>query len=95
VGSLGDRFAKLDRPIYRADDSEQRVRWGRLWIVKAGASIVVVVALLVLRSLVDEGVAILVLLVASIGFVVGYVVWRRRRNRRLTGSPTTWAEQDR
>lgn len=31
--------------------------------------------------------AVLVLVVAGL---TAYVIWRRDRNRRLTGSPTTW-----
>jgi Flp pilus assembly protein TadB len=89
---LGERAGRFDDEsvIYRADDPEQKVAWRRL-----GSSYLVGTALAAVLiagggAVFGEGAAIVGVLVASVAFLVAYVIWRRRRNRRLTGSPTTW-----
>lgn len=89
---LGERAGRFDDEsvIYRADDPEQKVVWKRL-----GGSYLVGTALATVliaggRAVFGEGAAIVGVLVVSLAFVVAYVIWRRRRNRRLTRSPTTW-----
>src|SRR5687768_1828365 len=89
VGKLSDRFGKWDDQsvVYRADDPKQHVAWGRVgWAYAIGTG-VAGVSLFLARVFDVQLVATAVLGVGSLVFVVAYVVWRRRRNRRLTGSP--------
>ena len=85
-------FAKLDRPIAVTDG--RPVRHRRLAI--ALTLIATVLGLVLVRSAdyLFGYVGLLVVGVGSLAFVVGCVIWRRRRNRELTGSPTRWPDQD-
>ncbi|HSH60220.1 MAG TPA: hypothetical protein VK988_11380 [Acidimicrobiales bacterium] len=92
LGRLLDHFGKWDdnSVIYRADDPEQKVHWLRLaltWVVAR-----VVAALLIAGAgfVVEELAGAIIALALTVVFLVIYVIWRRRRNQRLTGSPTTW-----
>ena len=91
VTKLGDRFGKWDdeNVIYSAHDPEQKINRRVVTWVALG-HLGTVVALAIASRLVGKGVAAGVGLVLALAFVVSYVIWRRRRNRRLTGSPDTW-----
>ena len=92
MGKIGEWLGRVDDEsvIYRADDPDQKFAWkkaGIAWVV--GGVLVLVVGALG-RTFASEAVVWAVMSVASIVFIVGYVIWRRRRNERLTGSPTKW-----
>lgn len=93
--SFGDHFAKIDKPIYRADDPDQKIHWGRWFRAEVVGWVTVVPLLIVLGLLFGDLAAAIIVGALAIVFLVVYLTWRRRRNRRLTGSPTTWPEQDR
>lgn len=78
------------RFIYRTHDPEQKVHWRRLALSYVVGSLVATAVIVAAGALVGEGLVIAALFVAAVAFLVAYVVWRRRRNRRLTGSPTAW-----
>lgn len=92
MGKLSDRLSKADDEsvVYRADDAEQRVRWGPLVgglllgsvLVKAGTGL--------LPSTVGGLPVALLMFAGAVVVLIAYIVWRRRRNKRLTGSATTW-----
>ena len=90
---FGERVGRLDDEsvIYRADDPEQRVHWGRAFTTYVVGGLVVGGLLTAGRALnLSEGTALVAIAAGTVAFLVGYVIWRRRRNKRLTGSPTTW-----
>ena len=92
MGRLSDRLGELDdnSVIYRADDPEQKVHWSRLGVAWAIGKVVSVLLLGIAALLFGELAGAIIGFVLAVTFVVFYVVWRRRRNKRLTGSPTTW-----
>jgi Flp pilus assembly protein TadB len=92
VGRLSDRLGELDdnSVIYRANDPEQKVNWSRLGLVWAIGKVVALLLLGGVGVLVGELAGAITLFVLTVTFLVFYVIWRRRRNKRLTGSPTTW-----
>ncbi len=45
------------------------------------------------RAMDVEGLVIAVVLIVAVVFLAFYVVWRRRRNERLTGSSTRWPSE--
>jgi uncharacterized membrane protein YfcA len=91
---LSDRLGKLDdrSVIYRTDDPEQRVHWRRAGGAYVGGTALFVVLSAVLRSFVSQDVALAIVFAAAVAFLIVYVIWRRRRNKRLTGSPTSWPD---
>lgn len=96
VGKIGEKLGLLDDRyvIYRPNDPAQKVAWGRAvmaWI--AGNALFGGVYALG-RATGTEGPVLVVGSLAIVVFLVGYVIWRRRRNRRLTGSPRTWPAAD-
>ncbi len=93
MGTLGDRFASIDEryAVRRTQaDGLRQSRKGAAWAL----AVVAVVVISVARVLLDGLVASLVVLAAALAFLVWYVIWRRARNRRMTGSPTTWPTAD-
>lgn len=95
MDKFGEKLGQLDDEsvVYRADDPKQQVNWGRAIPAYIAGGLVAAGLLAARRALVlSEGAAILAVLAASVAFLVVYVVWRRRRNRRLTGSPTSWPQ---
>ena len=76
--------------IYSASDDGQRVAWRRLGATWAVGSLLVAALAWLGRAVGNEAGVMIALLVGLVAFLVGYVIWRRRRNTRLTGSPTTW-----
>jgi hypothetical protein len=88
---LGDKFGSWDdQAIYRANDPEQRVHWGRLLLVKALIAIVFCLGLAIGRATLGEGWFLAILGVGLVVFFAWYIPWRRRRNATLRGSPTEW-----
>jgi hypothetical protein len=89
---IGERAGRFDDEsvIYWADDPEQKVAWQRLGVSYLVGTILATALIGGAGAVVGEGAAIVGVLVAAVAFLVAYVIWRRRRNRRLTGSPTTW-----
>jgi hypothetical protein len=92
VGRLSDRLGELDDKsvIYRADDPEQKIHWSRLGVALAIGKIVSMLLLGGAGLLVGELAGTIIAFVSVMAFLVLYVTWRRRRNKRLTGSPTIW-----
>ncbi len=92
MGNLGDKLGRFDdrSMVYRADDPKQRLSWVRLVGSYLTASIVVGALVVAGRVMDVEGLAIAAVLIVALVFLAFYVVWRRRRNERVTGSPTRW-----
>lgn len=92
MGSVGDRLGKFDDEsvIYRADDPDQKVHWPRVAVANVVGSILAALVLAGATRLLGDVAGILLSLVLGIAYMVLYVIWRRRRNKRLTGSATTW-----
>ncbi len=92
MGRLLDRLGRFDeeKRIYPTKDGG--FAWRRFAIGYVIGSIVVGGLILGLGLLVGEAAAAASFLVISVVGVIAYVVWRRDRNRRLTGSPTKWPE---
>lgn len=95
MGHLGDRLGEYDdnSVIYRADDPAQKIHWRRLAMSFVVGSLVAAVLLFAADRLIGGWAAQVVVLVLTVVFLVAYLVWRRRRNARLTGSPTTWPNE--
>lgn len=89
---IGERVGRFDDEsvIYRADDPEQKVAWKRLGGSFLVGTILATALIAGATAVVAEGAAVVGVLVAAVAFLVAYVIWRHWRNRRLTGSPTTW-----
>jgi Flp pilus assembly protein TadB len=92
VGTLRDRVGQFDDDsvIYRADDPQQKVHWRRLVVAYVIGSCLAGLLMAVGARVIGELAAAVTLLVFTIAVTAAYIVWRRRRNERLTGSPTTW-----
>ena len=94
VGQLNrmSRFARFDRPFWLADGRTPKNRPRS----QAVAAVLFVVVAIVMRIVVSRlnGVGIAFMMVMFLGLFVWYCIWRRRRNRALTGSPTTWPDED-
>lgn len=92
MGKLGEMLGRLDdrSVIYRTDDPEQRVSWKRALVAPAMIAAILVAAR---AAGINEDMVIGVLGVLTIVFLPFYVVWRRRRNKRMTGSATTWPSE--
>jgi hypothetical protein len=91
IARLSERLGRYDdtHTIYRADDPEQQFAWGqagKIWIV---TKVVYVALLIVLSAVVGPPVALGLLGGLTLIELVWYCIWRRRRNRRLAGSPWT------
>ena len=88
----GDRLGRFDDDsvIYRADDPAQKVHWRRLAVAYVTGSVLAGLLIAGADRVLGQpmGAVAVVALIAAL--VVLYLVWRRRRNRRLTGSPTMW-----
>ena len=90
VGKLSDRFGGWDDQsgVYRAGDPERHVALRRLvWIYIASGVATAIVMAIGLALGVDLSA---IVIVGSLLILVAYMTWRRRRNRRLTGSPRQW-----
>lgn len=97
VGRLSERLGRFDdrsQVVQRTSnsDAEWNVDWKRLvtWVVVPASVVSVLFRLAGALGIKDA--AVVTVGLGSVVFLVFYVVWRRRRNRMLTGSPTTWPE---
>lgn len=89
---LGRRVAEYDdRSALTLDGTNRRNKRSIVagWILSFVLVVAVSVGLAAARGS-AKGWVSLAVLVGAIAFVSGYVVWRRKRNERLTGSPTSW-----
>ena len=88
MANLGEKFGRWDdrSAIYRTDGGG--VSWRRLAITYLVASVAFVGLRALGRAVGAEDIAVAILGVGSLTVLAVYVPWRRRRNRRLTGSPT-------
>ena len=95
MGKLSDKLGRFDdrSAIYRTDDPEQRVSWARLVESSLAASLVGGALVAAGRAMDIEGLLIAVVLIVAVVLLAFYVVWRRRRNERLTGSPSRWPSE--
>ena len=89
---LRERLARFDdrHTIYRSDDPGHKIYWRRWFLSGALGKAVGVVLIAVLGLLIGETAGAIATLVIALVFLTAYLVWRRRRNRRMTGSATTW-----
>ena len=85
-------LAELDRPFYVADGRQPRHR-GRALILTAVLGIVLVVGITFITRATGAA-GWLILTAGAVVFLVVYILWRRRRNREMTGSPTRWPDSD-
>ncbi len=90
MGKFGDWFASIDEryAVRRTEASGglQESRRGAAWVLIVFGLVVSGLT----RALVDDLVPSLFVMAALVVSLVSYVIWRRARNKRLTGSPTTW-----
>ena len=88
----GDRLGRFDDDsvVYRAGDPAQKVHWRRLAVAYVAGSMLAGLLLAAGERVLGVPMGALAV-VALMTVLVGlYIVWRRRRNQRLTGSPTRW-----
>ncbi len=91
MGKWADRFGEWDdrHVIYRHNDDRDGIRWVPL-VTSLAAGSLIFGALRVIAGPGAQAWLDLAIIVILIPLLIVYVVWRRRRNRRLTGSATTW-----
>ncbi len=85
---LRDRLAEWDDRSQR--NPQENFLWRHDFLGFVLAEIVVGVLYAIALWLLGPIVGVVALVGLLIGLLVAYLVWRRRRNRRLTGSPTRW-----
>lgn len=85
---LGERLARFDdeSAVYKAGSGFDKAGVA----TTVGALLVVMVLMTGAIALVGEAALWMVLGPIAIVFLPVYVMWRRRRNARMTGSPTEW-----
>ena len=90
--ATGDRLGRFDdySVIYRADDRGQKVHWRRLAVACVAGSMLAGLLLAAAERVLGRPMGALAVVALMTVLVVLYIVWRRRRNQRLTGSPTMW-----
>ena len=93
---LGDRLGRFDDEsvIYSADDATQKIEWRRLGVAYVVGTVLAGLLIAGADRLLGQPSGSLAVFGLFVVLVVMYVVWRRRRNRRLTGSATTWPSRD-
>ena len=89
---LGDHLRKFDDEsvIYRADDPTPKIDWRRFGVAYVVGTAVAGLLIAGADRLLGQPSGSLAAIGLSVVLMIMYVVWRRRRNRRLTGSSTTW-----
>ena len=92
MGRLGDRLGKLDDKsvIYRADDPAQRIEWRRFGVAYLLGTVLAGLLIAGADRLFGQPFGSLAVIGLAVVLLIMYVLWRRRRNQRLTGSATTW-----
>ena len=85
LGALDDRTV-----VHRRGRPLSETRWGLAGAARAVGGILAAVLLGVAGMILDPPWSYVAVLVLVVGALTAYVLWRRDRNRRLTGSPTTW-----
>ena len=92
MGRLGDWLAKLDDKsvIYRADDPAEKVEWRRLGVAYVLGTVFAGLLIGGADRLLGQPVGSFAVIGVVVVLLILYVLWRRRRNQRLTGSATTW-----
>ena len=96
MGRLGDRLGKLDDKsvIYRADDPAQKVEWRRLGVAYVLGTVLAGLLIAGADRLFGQPFGSVAVIGLGVVLLIPYVLWRRRRNQRLTGSATTWPSPD-
>ncbi|NHC15035.1 hypothetical protein [Motilibacter deserti] len=89
---LTERLGRWDdkRVVYRQGQPLREARLGSLMIWRAIGAGLAAALVGLLTLVVGRTAALLSALALVCAFLVAYVVWRRRRNGRMTGSSTTW-----
>jgi len=96
MGRLVDRLGKFDDDsvIYRDDDSTQTVDWRRMAIAYVVGSALAALLIGGADLVFGQPVGALAVLGLTVVLLTFYLLWRRRRNERLTGSATTWPSHE-
>lgn len=89
---ISEWFGKLDdiSLISRGDGSQSRApvrRWVTAWLVGSILSFGLLAAAILILGRVDGDILSGIIIAVYLAL---YVLWRRRRNERLTGSPRRW-----
>ncbi|MEQ9324174.1 MAG: hypothetical protein RIF41_33740 [Polyangiaceae bacterium] len=92
MGKIGEKLGRLDDKyvIYASNDPDRKVAWSRAAFAWIAGSVLFGSLNALGRATGTEGPVLVVGSLAIVVALVAYVIWRRRRNRRLTGSPRTW-----
>ncbi len=81
---------RSDLPVFAWEARQHHPRTHGKWLI---ASLVIGALVVAGRAMDVEGLVIAVVLIIAVVFSAFYVVWRRRRNERLNGSPTQWPSE--
>ena len=89
---LDDHLGKFDDKsvIYRADDPAQKVEWRRFGVAYVLGTVVAAVLIAGADRLFGQPFGSVAVIGLAVVLVTTYLLWRRRRNQRVTGSATTW-----
>jgi len=90
--SLGDRIGDWDdkNVVYSRSSPEKGVRWRLAGVSLAVGRVAAIATILAVRVFIRGDGAYVVVMGLLVLYLVAYVVWRRRRNRRLAGSSANW-----
>ena len=83
MASFGDRIGQWDDEAPGLNGSRAKAL-----ITAVVMAVITLVILTALRAWLDTLSAFIVSAVLAVAWAIVYVTWRRRRNKRLTGSPT-------
>jgi Flp pilus assembly protein TadB len=95
IARLSERFGRWDDAHADNPDPDQPSDWrnaGKMWIA---TKVFCVVLLAAVSAVVGPPIALGVLGGLTLIVLVWYCIWRRRRNKRLTGSPWKRPAQER
>ncbi len=95
MGRISERLGEFDdnSVLYRVDEPDAETSAWKTAAWATSSAIGVLGALLLGNVLAEphgEATANLVVLFGALLVVIIYMIWRRQRNKRLTGSATTW-----
>ena len=85
MASLGDRMGQWDDEASGLNGSATKAL-----ITAVVVTVVTIVIFIALEAWLGRPGALIVSAVLVVAWGIVYVTWRRRRNKRLTGSPTKW-----